>query len=236
MISLRIEAILQSPIVLYDPLFLDSLLTLAVHIRGGRYESPMNYEDIVYVDIPIEKYKDVWCASAGMFWSRESKEVWHKKFASEYEDMIDFAGNKEAIETGNGPYRAYAMPLIVSSTSKVVWFARGDKEEVKKLLPYITALGKKRAIGYGMILKWKITEIEQDRSITMPGGVARHIPVEYGDYPNSKRNVSYRPPYWDRRYFTECYIPTWRFASGIEFEAYTGEPTLLPPPPPDVGG
>ena len=100
MISLRIEAILQSPIVLYDPLFLDSLLTLAVHIRGGRYESPMNYEDIVYVDIPIEKYKDVWCASAGMFWSRESKEVWHKKIASEYEDMIDFAGNKEAIETG----------------------------------------------------------------------------------------------------------------------------------------
>jgi CRISPR type IV-associated protein Csf3 len=227
MINLRIEATLQSPIVLYDPIFLDSILTLAVHISQGRYESPINFEDIIYVDIPLEKCRDVWCASAGMFVSRESKEVWHKKFASEYEEMIDFAGNKEAIVTGNGPYRSYAMPLIVSSTPRVIWFARGDKVEVEKLLTYITALGKKRAIGYGQIAKWVVTEIENDRSITMPGGVSRHIPTDYGDYPNNKRSVSYKPPYWDRRYFVECYLPRWRFQSAEEFEAYTGEPAEL---------
>ncbi len=221
--NLRIEAVLQSPIVLYDPLFLDSILTLAVHIREGRFESPMNYEDIVYVDIPLAKERDVWCASAGMFVSRESKDVWHKKFASEYEEMIDFGGNKEAIVTSNGPYRAYAMPLMVSSAPKVVWFARGKKEEIEKLLSNIPALGKKRAIGYGNISKWEVAEIENERSITMPGGVARHLPVEYGVYPNNKRNVSYKPPYWDRRYFAECYLPKWRFATSEEFEEYTGE-------------
>lgn len=134
---------------------------------------------------------------------------WNKRFdvqaAEEYMDIR----KRARIDIGSGRYKNYRVPLAyyVMKDRKLSWYCVGDGEEIERLLVRnVWSLGKKRAIGYGMVEKsrrplrplWKVEPAEEDLS------TARLIPDPGGEdlYAN-------RPPYFDPSTLRAGRWPTW---------------------------
>ena len=228
---LRVDIHFASPVSIGTlPTHLDALLAFCWYLDNGYYDHPATREQIVEPELPLERFRDIWKASAGFVVGVESVDTWHKRWEDRYEEYVDFKGRKEKINIGSGYFKSYAMPLRIISTPKMVFFAVGDKEEIERLLKkYLIAVGKKRRIGYGLVKDVEVFEIDKDRSILMPGGVAREIPVDYVEYymPNEIIVSTYKIPYWLPDNMKRIYVPKWFFKSLEEFEEYTGEPYLL---------
>lgn len=224
MTNLRIEAKLGSPFLAYDPVHLDSLLTFAHFVDIGEFEAPAKRSELkTFDDMPVAFTDGIPHCSAGFTVGREMSDVWHKKWCSEHESLIDFGNSLGLVNTGRGEFKDYAMPVVAVSAGKVVFFANGDEAEIRRLLGHVVAIGKKRAIGFGMIREWVVERTSKDVSIYMPGGVSRNVPKRFDERPKRVQWMSYMYPYWDRTKFAECSIPKWRFDSIGEFEEYTGE-------------
>ncbi len=223
--NLRIEAILVSPVIMYEPLHLDSLLSYAKNIMQGRREIPQRKEDAtIFDDLPLMRVNDVWCSSAGFIVGRDSKEVIHKKFEYAYEDMIDFEGKRESIFTGGLYFKNNARPLIVTTAEKIIWFVIGDPYGITELLDVVRQIGRGRAVGYGEIKTWRYYEIAKDKSFFSGNKAMRKIPVEMVRGITSKiERCGYKPPYWDRSVYKPCYVPIWKHREPREFEVYTEE-------------
>jgi CRISPR type IV-associated protein Csf3 len=223
--NFRIEALLISPVIIYEPLHLDSLLSYAKNIIQGRREIPQRMEDAtIFDDLPLARVNDVWCSSAGFVVGRDSKEIIHKKFEYAYENLIDFEGKREVIFTGGLYFKNNARPLIVTTAEKIIWFAVGNQSEVKKMLDTVIQIGRGRAVGYGAIKEWRYYGIAKDKSFFSGNKAMRKIPIEMAHCITSKiERCGYKPPYWDRSTYKPCYVPIWKHREPKEFEAYTEE-------------
>lgn len=117
---------------------------------------------------------------------------------------------KLAVETGRGQMRPYSDELIAVTTPYVKFYGVGDPKEVARLFRLIPQLGARRAIGGGEIYSVRISPAPADYSVIGPDGYpARPVPVEEieGSPLWFRGEATYRPPYWDVRQSTLCYLP-----------------------------
>jgi CRISPR type IV-associated protein Csf3 len=117
---------------------------------------------------------------------------------------------RKTITPGTGHLRSRYSPLHAKLIDRIVWFARGDKKECKRLLKGIISLGYFRKIGYGLVAKWEIEIVENDYSVIANNRIMKTLPV----CEHLKKFDSYRlnygscvPPYWHAGNFREIAIP-----------------------------
>lgn len=125
--------------------------------------------------------------------------------------------NKGLISDSVGAYRAYRNPNVIRviKNSKLTFFCNGNKEKIIDLLKYIPAVGKKPSMGWGIVDKWIVSEIDKDYSTFHPKyGLMRPVLLEevikYPDIDFEKypiMNYGIKPPYWKSCNFKTCYVP-----------------------------
>lgn len=223
--NLKIIMKMGSLIAAVHPLHLDSILSAAKakELLGEEYYSGENIVgtkemiDEMLSSILDKKY-GVYCASCGIGEYREFVGSWSKRWDSKNDDIVNFEGKTERIDIGAGHYKNYHMPLILKSYKEIIFYARGDKKEIERLLnTYIHYIGKKASQGYGKIRDIVIEEIEKDYSIIKNDKLMRPVPVKYaGDIIEAlirnqkhiyKNKYPEYPPYWRTDNLVDCIMP-----------------------------
>lgn len=103
------------------------------------------------------------------------------------------------------------MPQVIRHIAGgvITFYAIGHAEEVQSLLNAIPGIGKKNAMGWGVVDRWEVTECGEDYTTYHPEyGLMRPMPVEEIDidgYPIMEYAV--RPPYWKQCNMKLCYVP-----------------------------
>ena len=135
---------------------------------------------------------------------RQSKRFECDKMAS----MLDPREQKSLL-TASGPYKMRFVPVRTMLVPKVVYFFRGDKKEVNKLLKSVLYLGRLRNIGYGRISHFEYEETEVNYSIFADNVLMRTIPY-YNDKSIKGAVKSYgacKPPFWHPDNYMEVWEP-----------------------------
>lgn len=116
------------------------------------------------------------------------------------------------ISTSVGLNRAYRMPQVIRyiKDGLLTFYAVGHADKVQELLDSIPAVGKKAAMGWGIVRKWTVQECAEDYSTFHPDhGLMRPMPVEempeLTGYPIMPYGV--RPPYWKDNNKKLCHVP-----------------------------
>ncbi|WP_220211498.1 hypothetical protein [Reticulibacter mediterranei] len=143
------------------------------------------------------------CSSAQTVVAARQTQYWNKRFDTHpaLSNHVDFGGRVEKVIIENGRYKAYHMPLSTLITDKIVWYAYGNLEEIRTLLTPITAIGKKRSYGNGMVMRWSVEPMEEDWSEwkeqelmrPLPGATALHWATR-GAFDLEHR--AFRAPQW----------------------------------------
>lgn len=121
---------------------------------------------------------------------------------------------RKSLLVASGPYKMRHVPIRVRLVERVVWFVRGDRKEINKLLKSVHSLGKGRNIGYGIVHRWEFDETEEDFSIVAD---CRGKPVLMKTVPTGPHLENYTgyrrsfggafPPYWHPETYGEIAIP-----------------------------
>lgn len=183
----------------------------APHVLEGVYKP----EEIGFVGLPLKKLEgNRWAASKGIYEEVEKEVEYYNKrpdfFAGDKIDYLDM--DKGLISDSVGLYRAYRNPQIIRTVKNgiITFFAVGHKNEAVELLSLMIGVGKKTAMGFGLVSRWEVDEIEEDYTTEHPEyGLMRPIEVEKSekvyDYPIMQYAV--KPPYWKPKNMRLCYVP-----------------------------
>lgn len=155
--------------------------------------------------------------SSGFYYQySEMVEYFHKRF-DDYEALrhLDFQGKRGKVNTVAGDYKAYRVPQLIRVVGDIVFYAFGDRDEVKRLLStYIFTIGKKGSQGQGVVAEWVVEEFTSDWTEKGPYGIMRPTPF-VGVLPDDGevyqiRKFGIRPPYWLPENTKVCMIPNVR--------------------------
>lgn len=141
----------------------------------------------------------------------EGRDFWNKREDSgRFGELLD--RKVKRIETGKGPYKAYHMPIFYRVAPWVRWWAVGDAADVRQLLAGVGAIGKKRAYGWGAVMRWEVEEVSEDRSVFVEGVPQRSVPVTSRTEALVREGTrrafwGYYPPYYDPANQTVCFMP-----------------------------
>lgn len=204
---LQITATMSSPVAYVDIIMFDSLLAAATAMEQS-LEQLINEEDIQDFDLPLERDESgVWLASVGFMSGIPGKAIYHKKWDEQNDDIV--VTGKSKIVVTNGVYKSYSMPLRYIDTNHIYFWAIGDKGEICRKLTKITAIGKKRAQGYGAVEQWSVesSTISRDKILALrpdpKSGVNLKIePLKYIDM-----QIRLNPPYWALTDVVVCSAP-----------------------------
>lgn len=158
--------------------------------------------------IPIAKMPDRWTpdfyyAASAAQWPpqvAEGLDHWTKRLDSQYVELLE--RQRAKISTSGGTYRGYRMPVPYRHALAVTWYVVGEPLEIRRLLALVTHVGKKTAMGWGVVQDWTVEPHAQDWSVTGPDGqLMRPIPQDGGLL------YGVCPPYWLPRHQVPCQIP-----------------------------
>lgn len=206
---LRIEArMLSRTIVSDDGMHLDSLLMAATARRDGM-PALLTQQDAINappIEIPIalSPCGRFYLASSAMgdVVARENRYINRRFPLSESISMGD--ASVKRIQLSAGACKGFRVPSEASHVSTWTWYAVGDAERVRELLVLVTRLGKRRAVGEGLVREWVVEEVEPIGDgfpvLTDDGAPLRNLPLDVpglsGDFVT--RIGRLRPPYWLR--------------------------------------
>ena len=183
----------------------------APHVLEGRYRP----EDIGFVGLPLKQLEgNRWAASKGVYEQTDSViEHYNKRPDFFAGDKLDYLGmDKGLISDSVGLYRAYRNPMLIRTVKDgiITFFAVGHKDEVLELLNLMVGMGKKVSMGYGVVTKWEVEDIDADYTTWHPKyGLMRPIEVEKSDkhYDAPIMQYGVKPPYWKPKNLRLCYVP-----------------------------
>lgn len=217
---------MRSSIATIDHIILDSIISAAKakeilkeEFYTGRNIAGTEDEIRSMLDPILDKQHGVYCTSIGIGDNREYVGSWSKRWDDKNDDIVKFRGKgKERVDIGAGFYKNYHMPLVLKSYKTIMFYVRGDMQEIRRLLEnYIFYLGKKGSQGYGQIRKWEFKEVKENWSIWKNNEPTRPIPVEAcnGYIECSMKNqkqINVRqhpviPPYWRQDHTEMCIVP-----------------------------
>jgi len=139
-----------------------------------------------------------WCASnAVAAWVAEGlRQITKRSPHDEWVRRSD-AGR---VETAAGRFKPTRKPVPTRLAHRIVWFARGDLQQVERLLvDHVDAIGKIHNQGLGQVRRWIVEPAEEDWSIFGPDGVLmRRMPVGWDGRETPAGFGGIRAPYHHR--------------------------------------
>jgi hypothetical protein len=209
MIPIRIIADMMSRTVVSDDgLHLDSLMMAAVAKRDGLPPllSQRQAIDAEPLQIPIAlspcgRYY-LATSALGHVEARENRYV-NRRFPL-HESIALGDESFKRVMLSSGSCKGFRVPVESSHVDRWTWYAVGDLEAVRELVPLVTRLGKRRSVGEGLVRAWTVEECEPWAGafpvLDVDGMPLRNVPL---DTPGlSDRYVArigrLRPPYWLR--------------------------------------
>lgn len=199
-------------VVMFDAILYHAwFLKHAPQVLEGIY----NESQIGYIGLPLRQLEgNRWAASKGIYEQEDMKvEHYNKRpdfFAADKIDYLDM--DKGLISDSVGLYRAYRNPQLIRTVKggAVTFYAVGHKNEVQELLNIMIGIGKKVAIGFGIVQKWIVEDFDKDYTTEHPEyGLMRPIEVEKSDkmYDCPVMQYGIKPPYWKPKNMRLCYVP-----------------------------
>lgn len=192
----------------HDATHLDGLLSYAAITD---HPVPSKWGDVAIVPLPLDL---LWVSPSGLpLWACTplvsadtaipSREYWHKRYPT---DRAEFGG-KESANTRSGRWREYRVPVAAQSVSRLCALAIGNADEVRRLLDaVVTHIGKKGAMGYGRVGRWRVEDAEFDISEIV---ARRAVPVDSGLRTGGRVTPrrGWTPPYWYAPHWLDCHAP-----------------------------
>ena len=209
---LRVEFHLAAPVAVSHPfIFLDSLLghCLLLEYLGEGFYDIWSVKTSLGPYMQLEKFP-VFCyaglnfASVGI-WQPESVRARTIMLVKRFEER--FAPGKGRVHRGSGFFRDYAMRRVYIPAHSVVFYVRGDRAWIERLLQHVPGLGDDVRIGFGTIRDISITELEQDKSLVDGDLAMRPIPVDMLEDYEETIVMAWKPPYWDAANVALCCAP-----------------------------
>lgn len=205
MTPLEIIARLRGPIALPNgPLHIDALLAWAVCQREQR-PPPRHADDCDPVEIPLAREpggRFHLCSSSLLAWEeRELHWVNRRAPVEQYQAIGDEKIRRVQITAG--PDKSYRIPMETGHVvdDAVTWYALGDADGVADLLGDVGYLGKRRAVGFGRVVEWRVAECapwDDGFPVVRDGKPLRTLPEDWPglvDPPLAYRTLTF--PYWD---------------------------------------
>nr|MDO8087991.1 hypothetical protein [Candidatus Sigynarchaeum springense] len=135
-------------------------------------------------------------------------------------DSLEFLdGAPSRVDTVRGDLKSYDMTMPAVSARTCMFHAVGDPAELNRLCRMVDCLGKKRALGFGRVIGYRVEPEDADRSFFLdPGGpgelVNKPLPVAAlpalglgGIVDKPAAMLAYKPPYWDPAGMAWCICP-----------------------------
>lgn len=215
MTPLQITAQLRGAISLPEHMLaLDGLLAYAVAQRSGR-PPPRTAGDCEPVEIPIAREPGgrFHLCTVAMFAAEQAELRWVNRRApiDRYQELGDTKIRRVQITAG--PDKSYRLPLETFHTEhdQLLWYAIGDAPAVEDLLGDVGYLGKRRAVGLGRVVEWRVEACEpwgDGFPVVRDGQPLRPLPLDWpglADPPVAYRTLTY--PYWDHTREEPCAVP-----------------------------
>ena len=217
-LEIRVE--LARPPVFYQPPMLDSLLAWSVVHEAtqgkGLPETPEPY----LIPLPLNK---LWtCPKTQLpLWdatqfipigeNQQQSAYWHKRGYNPELLKKTKKGTPHNANFGQGRHKEYRMPMPLQSALEWKAYARGDAQEIAKLLIGIATLSKKRSQGYGKVIKWHIEKIDDfpyyhEAQLIKPFPVGSPIPKFPDGVIYNLYESGWTPPYWLETIFKTCFV------------------------------
>lgn len=217
MTPLHIVAEMESRLILPpEGIHLDALLMAAV---ARRDDAPPLYTqaDAVHaqpLDIPIalSACGRYYLATTSIQHVAEREHRWLNRRFPLAEAIALGGPTVRRIQQSEGSCKAYRIPVETAHVAELHWYAVGDADGVRRLLDLVSRLGRRRAVGEGTVLRWRVEELDEVwhgfPALSADGAAMRHLPLDVEglrDY--AVRIGCVRPPYWARALEQEVACP-----------------------------
>lgn len=134
-----------------------------------------------------------------------AREYWHKRYPSHRAEF----GSKMAAVTTAGRWKEYRVPLNAVRANLLHGIAIGNKDEITRLLGFVSHIGKKGSAGYGRVAQWQVDAIDAADPLDLIIA-AKSVPVDYAQSKDIAGKYSplrgWTPPYWYAPYHSPCII------------------------------
>ena len=219
MTPLQITAYMANGIAVYDDWSpaLEGLIVFEL-LKSKQLLIPNPSEDdaratmsMIKGEIPLAMWEGLFKCSAPIYqYVTEETTKYRKRW--EPDGKVAWGKRKPKFSTSEGPEKSYDLPLFLRLTSRIDWFAVGDRDRIQSLLNDVHGIGKKRSHGYGQVVRWEVHEIDDDWSIVKDGQLMKPIPLEifktFGlNFFHDLANWGYVPPAWLPGNKTLCVMP-----------------------------
>lgn len=205
MTPFTIRAHLRTPVIKHGYLTLDALLM--AELQRGDVDDMIKCVDGLYyasaavLDDEFGSIKASFVASM----RPERTPEWLDVIAPNSRKNTDVSiGDSRAREAGN-VINAYNAKVC----SAVVWYATGDRDAALAALQGVRFIGKRRAAGYGEVVRWETEDGDLDGLVGYLNDPLRPIPADRwtagGD--QIAIDTAWKPPYWAIENRAKCYAP-----------------------------
>ena len=203
-----------------DELHIDSMLGAAV---VQSYPVPVSFDGgTKVVPVPLDS---LWISEDGLpLWASSlfytlggvfrDKRYWHKRYPTGHLEW----SVKQSANTSAGRWKEYRVPLLprVMDTEQdacLRCLCIGNKEEIERLVPYLTHIGKKGTQGYGRVLSWTVEPFALHPDAARVS-ILNHRPAPaayyYETYGNDLASdwiiQGWTPPYWYAPWHRPCLV------------------------------
>jgi hypothetical protein len=202
---LRVVFYMRTPVALGFPwIFFDSLLA-HVALReelGERYFSLPTKTPVDRIpELPLKKWRDVYVASVSIFEPETEMAVY------QFYKRGDFPFPRGKIRRGSGFFKDFIIRAAYVPAHRVVFYATGEFEAVRRLAAKVSALGKERNVGFGAVKGVSVEEVEEEWGLVRDGLAMRPIPVRLLKRYEDAAYLAYKPPYWAKESVELCAVP-----------------------------
>lgn len=185
----------------YEPLHLDALLAwvLSPMHRTTVGLSRSDVPDDIPLPVAILNVGSTWVWQASAIMPHEIDAMsdiryWRKKFRQNRAELTAGSPNMT-----NATYREWNQPMQLLLCRSMVAYAAGRAVVIRKLLNRVSHIGRKRAHGFGKLLRVDVAPVDYNWSCVRDGIAMRWLPNE-----NGSRFVRPRPPYWNHYGRVNC--------------------------------
>lgn len=214
---LRITAELyhDAHVVAYDAIHFDGILAAAVVMEATEgHGLPPSYAEPYDLPLPLECLwrsdaeghsfgLPLWAASCLLPCGERRGDVivMHKRVQTgEFTKATRKGRYSINTTTGRWMERRVMTPTMIAKGWEA--YAVGDREEVARLLAFITHIGKRRGSGFGEVRRWNVEPADAGDVLIRDGMLARPIPsgtahlLNGNPSPGALGSIAWTPPYW----------------------------------------